>query len=203
MTTGDIDRQESKVGDVLGSARFWAAAVSGNEAPFYIWPYAPTDELWAQAAVARLVNRLQTKDGRTVVTIDLFDLSCELLAERGPDMLDQLDEVEPTLTRDDLRDALQLMLDPQTHLAPAIRRRLDQRPDYDICFLTGIGRVYPFIRSHTVLNNLATAMPRKPMVMLFPGEYRQSATLGSALVLFGQLSDDQYYRAKNILEQES
>jgi hypothetical protein len=41
------------------------------------------------------------------------------------------------------------------------------------------------------------------MVMYFPGEYKQSQSLGSALVLFGLLKDDQYYRAKNILDQEA
>ena len=41
------------------------------------------------------------------------------------------------------------------------------------------------------------------MLMFFPGRYEQSDTLGSSLVLFGRLKDDQYYRAKNILEQEA
>ena len=58
------------------------------------------------------------------------------------------------------------------------------------------------IRSHNVLNNLQSRS-RKPMLMFFPGRYEQSDTLGSSLVLFGRLKDDQYYRAKNILEQEA
>ena len=41
------------------------------------------------------------------------------------------------------------------------------------------------------------------MLMFFPGRYEQSDTLGSSLVHFGRLKDDQYYRAKNILEQEA
>jgi len=75
--------------------------------------------------------------------------------------------------------------------------------DFDIFFLTGIGEVFPFIRSHNVLNNLQSVVTGKPMLMFFPGRYEQSDTLGSSLVLFGRLKDDQYYRAKNILEQEA
>ena len=69
-------------------------------------------------------------------------------------------------------------------------------------FLTGIGEVFPYIRSHNVLNNLQSVVVGRPMLMFFPGRYEQSDTLGSSLVLFGRLKDDQYYRAKNILEQE-
>ena len=70
-------------------------------------------------------------------------------------------------------------------------------------FLTGIGEVFPFVRSHTVLNNLQTVVSEKPMLMFFPGRYEVSATQGSALVLFGQLKDDSFYRAKRILDQEA
>ena len=75
-------------------------------------------------------------------------------------------------------------------------------PLFDIVFLTGIGEVFPYIRSHNVLNNLQSVVVGRPMLMFFPGRYEQSNTLGSSLVLFGRLKDDQYYRAKNILEQE-
>ena len=96
---------------------------------------------------------------------------------------------------------LQSMLNPQQHLAPLIAEKLADG-DCDIVFLTGIGEVFPYIRSHNVLNNLQSVVSGKPMLMFFPGRYEQSETLGSALVLFSRLKDDQYYRAKNILEQE-
>ncbi len=36
--------------------------------------------------------------------------------------------------------------------------------------------------------------------MFFPGEYKHSLAKGAALVLFGQLEDDKYYRAFNVLD---
>ena len=98
-------------------------------------------------------------------------------------------------------EILQSMLDPQQHLTPAVHNRLADG-EFDIVFLTGIGEVFPYIRSHNVLNNLQSVVVGKPMLMFFPGRYEQSDSLGSSLVLFGRLKDDQYYRAKNILEQE-
>ncbi|HJR88668.1 MAG TPA: DUF1788 domain-containing protein, partial [Aeromicrobium sp.] len=99
-------------------------------------------------------------------------------------------------------EMLQAMLDPQLHLAPALQAKV-RDGTFDIVFLTGIGEVFPYIRSHNVLNNLQSVVTGKPMLMFFPGDYRQSDSLGSSLVLFNSLTDDQYYRAKNILEQEA
>ena len=87
-------------------------------------------------------------------------------------------------------------------IADDLRERIADG-EFHIFFLTGIGEVFPYIRSHNVLNNLQSVVTGKPMLMFFPGRYEQSDTLGSSLVLFGRLKDDQYYRAKNILEQEA
>jgi hypothetical protein len=124
----------------------------------------------------------------------------EILKERG--VWERVLAAEPSQDKEDFRELLQGMLDPELHIAPAIRRKLDQQ-QFDICFLTGIGEVYPYVRSHNVLNNLHSIVTEKPMLVYFPGNYEQSDSLGSSLVLFGRLKDDQYYRAKNILEQEA
>jgi hypothetical protein len=59
------------------------------------------------------------------------------------------------------------MLDPQLHIAPAIRAKIEDG-GFDILFLTGIGEVFPYIRSHNVLNNLQSVVTGKPMLMFFP-----------------------------------
>ncbi|WP_255774025.1 DUF1788 domain-containing protein [Paenarthrobacter sp. AR 02] len=169
-----------------------------NEVPFFIYPYDPENALVVSGAKKRIKNRLANK-GIVVREVNLYDLSVEILKERG--VWDRLIALEPEQEKDDFRELLQGMLDPQLHIASAIRAKLAEG-DFDIFFLTGIGEVFPYIRSHNVLNNLQSVVTGKPMLMFFPGRYEQSATLGSSLVLFGRLQDDQYYRAKNILEQE-
>ncbi len=70
--------------------------------------------------------------------------------------------------------------------------------EYDVMFLLGVGEVFPFIRSHNVLNNLQSTAKEKPTVMFFPGDYTHSLESGASLELFGRLHDDKYYRAFNI-----
>jgi hypothetical protein len=74
--------------------------------------------------------------------------------------------------------------------------------DYDVLFLSGVGEVYPYIRSHNVLNNLQSVAKQRPTLMFFPGAYTQSLETGASLDLFGRLNDDKYYRAFNIFHCE-
>lgn len=199
MTPTELSKQEEHLFQVLSGQRFLQMKGLSNEVPFFIYPYDPEDALAIAGSKKRIKNRLASK-GVEIREINLYDLSVEMLKERG--VWDRLLALEPEQDKADFRELLQGMLDPQLHLAPTIRAKLAEG-EFDVFFLTGIGEVFPYIRSHNVLNNLQSVVTGKPMLMFFPGRYEQSDTLGSSLVLFGRLKDDQYYRAKNILEQEA
>ena len=200
MTQADLTRQEEHLFSVLSGKRFLQMEGLSNEVPFFIYPYDPEDALEVDQAKKRIKNKLDTGHGIIVREVNLYDLSVEIVKERG--VWERVLELEPDQDKADFRESLQGMLDPQLHIAPAIRSTIEDG-EFDILFLTGIGEVFPYIRSHNVLNNLQSVVTGKPMLMFFPGRYDQSDTLGSSLVLFGRLKDDQYYRAKNILEQEA
>lgn len=195
----NLTQQEEHLFKVLGSSRFLRVEGLGNEMPMFIYPYAPDQATLVHQAKQRIKNKLAIQ-GVSIIEVDLYDLTIEILKERG--VWERVLAAEPSQDKEDFRELLQGMLDPELHIAPAIRRKLDQQ-QFDICFLTGIGEVYPYVRSHNVLNNLHSIVTEKPMLVYFPGNYEQSDSLGSSLVLFGRLKDDQYYRAKNILEQEA
>lgn len=199
MNRNDLTKQEEHLLAVLSGKRFLQMEGLSNEVPFFIYPYAPEDALAVAQAKKRIKNRLSQK-GISVREVNLYDLCVEILKDRG--VWERVLAAEPDQDKEDFRELLQGMLDPQLHIAPAIRAKIDDG-EFDIFFLTGIGEVFPYIRSHNVLNNLQSVVTGKPMLMFFPGRYEQSDTLGSSLVLFGRLKDDQYYRAKNILEQEA
>ena len=199
MTLVEQSKHEEHLFSVLSSKRFLQMEGLGNEVPFFIYPYDPEDALEVAMSKKRIKNKLAAK-GIQVREVNLYDLSVALLKDRG--VWERLLQLEPQQEKADFIKPLQNMLDPETKLAPAIRDRLADG-DFDIVFLTGIGEVFPYIRSHNVLNNLQSVVTGKPMLIFFPGRYEQSDTLGSSLVLFGQLKDDQYYRAKNIVDQEA
>lgn len=203
MTTSNrttLAQQEEHLFQVLKSERFLNMQGLGNEVAHFIYDYDPTWALDVAQAKKRIKTKLETDEGIRVLEINLYDLCVELLKQRN--VWDRVLAAEPSMDKPDFLKMLQNMLDPQMHLAPAIKARINSET-FQILFLTGIGEVFPFVRSHTVLNNLQTVVSDRPMLMFFPGKYDVSATQGSALVLFGQLKDDSFYRAKRILDQEA
>ncbi|WP_375554751.1 DUF1788 domain-containing protein [Roseovarius mucosus] len=183
---------------VVASPRFLDKQGLGNEVPFFICAYGAEEGLSMGEDRKDLIARLGHA-GVQVLDIDLYDLSLEVLKDRG--ILDQVLEIEAETEKAELKELLQGVLDPQEHLIPAIARRIGAEP-HDVIFLSGVGEVYPFLRSHNVLNNLQSTAKDRPTVMFFPGKYTHALATGASLELFGQLHDDKYYRAFNIMNYE-
>jgi hypothetical protein len=101
----------------------------------------------------------------------------------------------------DLLDSLKNYSDPKTHLIPRLIRAIGN-DGAQLTLITGPGRVFPFLRTHTILESLQPAMLRHPVVIFFPGEYVQDPLGGSHLRLFGSIPSPQinnpYYRATNL-----
>ena len=183
---------------VIASERFLKKQGLGNEVPFFICSYPAEDAVGMEAMRASLVKQLENR-GVRVVEINLYDLSVDLLRKRR--VWDEILAAEPSIGKDELKELLQGVLDPKAHLIPEIGGRLSSQ-EFDVLFLSGVGEVYPYIRSHNVLNNLQSTAKEKPTVMFFPGNYTHSLATGASLDLFGILHDDKYYRAFNIAHYE-
>lgn len=179
---------------VISSEKFLKMQGLGNEIPFFICPYKPEKAEEMIKLFGQLKNQLLRKNIRVLI-VDLYDLSIELLKKR--DIWEQTLQAETEITKSELKELLQSVLDPESYLIPAIAEKIRQA-DHDVLFITGVGEVFPYIRSHTVLNNLQSTAKGKPTILFFPGRYDQSSEHGSSLTLFGKLLDDNYYRAFNI-----
>ncbi|MCX7567143.1 DUF1788 domain-containing protein [Sulfitobacter sp. F26169L] len=197
---GVIDRRTraEHLFKVVSSSRFLNKQGLGNEVPFFICPFGAEDGLTMVDDRKDLINRLG-HESVTVLDIDLYDLSMEILAER--EILDQLLDIEPDTEKAELKEMLQGVLDPQDHLIPKIAERIENS-GHDVIFLSGVGEVYPYLRSHNILNNLQSTAKDKPTVLFFPGNYTHALATGASLDLFGLLHDDKYYRAFNIMNYE-
>jgi hypothetical protein len=183
---------------VVASPRFLNKQGLGNEVPFFICAYGAEEGLTMNEDRQYLITQLDHA-GVRVLDVDLYSLTLGILRDRGN--LAWILENEADTGKDELREMLQGVLDPEKHLIPAIAQRIDAEP-HDVIFLSGVGEVYPFLRSHNVLNNLQSTAKDRPTVMFFPGKYTHTLATGASLVLFGLLHDDKYYRAFNIMNYE-
>lgn len=183
---------------VITSEQFLTKQGLGNEVPFFIYPFPAEEGLSIVDDRKDLVSRVG-HSGVRVLDLSLYDIALEILEER--DILEQVLEIEADSEKSEIKELLQGVLDPETHLIPRIGAAIEEKP-HDVIFLSGVGEVYPFIRSHNVLNNLQSTAKVAPTVLFFPGSYTHALATGASLDLFGLLHDDKYYRAFNILNYE-
>lgn len=163
----------------------------GGELPLFIQPIPNQGQTELNVQTQRLVNRI-AKKGKTAMAIDLYDLCVTLLGEE--DVLETILEEEQNLEQEDIVSTIDSILDIKSVVIPRISEMIsEQNPDF--AFITGVGRVYPFIRSHGILNNLDELAKQNNIILFFPGEYNNLQ-----LSLFGVISDENYYRGHNLDE---
>lgn len=200
MPGRDILKEEQHLYSVLHSERFLKMEGLSKEVPFFIYHFDPSWDLAVIEMRERVTNKLQNNDGLQIAEINLYDLAVRLLQDRG--VWQRVLAMEPEMEKLEFREMLQGMLDPHDHLAPAVRGLLSDTP-HDIVFLTGTGEVFPFVRTHTVLENLQSVVTGTPMLVWFPGTYEFTSERGHQLRALNLSASDSYYRAKDIIEQEA
>jgi hypothetical protein len=187
---------------ILSHPDFLAMKGLANEVPIFIQTYHPANEDKMELTVAATIARLK-KEGIAVALVDLFDMVLDLLSASG--RLDKAIESEPAMPKRKMLEMLNNVADPATRLIPRLSQIIGE-PDIKVSLIKGVGHVYPFLRTHTILESLQPAMMKHPVVMFFPGEYTHEENGASQLRLFGQLIDPPqskrftkpYYRAFNL-----
>jgi hypothetical protein len=161
----------------------------GNEVGYYIFDYSPKDELYVRNHIAYLKEKANKSGfGIKIIEYDLYNIVIDLLRERG--YLQKCFDFEKLKGIDYTFEAIIKMLRLTSKSNLLVNHIVQNTTSNSVVFLTGVGKCFPFVRSHNVLNNLHQALDSVPVVMFFPGEYS-----GQELRLFGTIKDDNYYRA--------
>jgi hypothetical protein len=160
----------------------------GNEIGFWIFDYPPEREIDVRDFLSGTVLPALPKQVPPIkaATVNLLQLVTEILEERK--LLDKTFEMQAGKGDDSTLAALRSVL-KEDRLAQKIATQYDVE-SLDLLVLTGVGAVYPMLRTHTLLSALHPIMGRTPLLMFFPGRYD-----GHSLRLFNTLAEDHYYRA--------
>jgi hypothetical protein len=166
----------------------------GNEIGYYIFDYEPRYEMLVREHVRFLKQKINEGDyGFQIKEFDLYEIMLELLEKKG--YLDKNFKMEQVKGSEFVFNATKRALrltEKDDLIIQYIRERVVKG---DVVFITGVGKVWPIIRSHTVLNNLHQVLDEVPVIMFFPGVYD-----GLELVLFEEIKDDNYYRAFKLVD---
>ncbi|MBJ8113390.1 DUF1788 domain-containing protein [Bacillus cereus group sp. N6] len=165
----------------------------GNEIGFYIFDYDPKYEMLVREHIVYMQERLKNDSSLHIREFDLYEVMLEILEEKG--YLQKNIDMEQKKGSNFILNATRKALRLTSNNDLVVQYITDRVQPNDIVFLTGVGKVFPIIRSHTILNNLHKAVDKVPLVMFFPGTYD-----GLELVLFGEIKDDNYYRAFQLID---
>jgi len=158
-----------------------------NEVGIHVFCYDPSEEM----VVTHFIDKLKTEKNLPfrLIEKDLYKLFLQICEEKR--VLSAIPAMEEKKGKDFILTHLQNMATPEAFAA-----RINDQPHGrgDILLLTGIGKVYPFMRSHKILDNIQHHFSDIPVLMMYPGTFD-----GKSLGLFGKFLDGHYYRAFNLL----
>jgi len=186
----NLNKRLDKIIDKIKEEKFIDGRGLGNEISFYVFDYEPENELHVRDYIEVIKNHFDySGTNRRIIEFDLYKIMLEIAKERN--IFDRVFEMEEKQGKEALFRAMTMFAKPEMFLDKIKERK----EDYDVIFITGVGKVYPFVRSHTILNNLQEILDKTPVIMFFPGEYD-----GQSLQLFGKFKDDNYYRAFRLVD---
>ena len=178
----------------ISSREFLENKGVANEVRYYVFDYEACDELIMRQKIKDLLARNNPEtDGFQIVEYDIYKLILSILEERG--YVDKCILFEKEKGREYLYNAISKLLRLTTDNNLIVNRIMENTPENSVVFLTGIGKVYPFVRAHNVLNNLHQVFDKVPVIMFYPGNWN-----GQSLSLFGTISDGNYYRAFPLIQ---
>lgn len=190
----DLESRLNRLEDKIKLPNFRENKGLGNEVGYYVFDYPADQEMLVRDRINYLISKYENSDMKLAV-FDLYDTIIDLLEKDG--FLELCVEFEKTKGLSEITKAINEMLrmEEDNHSNEILAHIKDNTPENAIVFLTGIGKCYPLLRSHKILNNLHQFVDNVPVVMFFPGKYD-----GQSLMLFGETKDDNYYRAFRLVD---
>ena len=189
-----IEERLDKAEEIIQKPSFRENKGLGNEVGYYIFDYPADKELYIRERIEYIRKKNENSpDGFKVIVFDLYDIIIDILIKKG--YLEKCFEFEKTKGFDRVTKSISNMLRITSADSLILRHIKENSPKNSVIFITGIGKCYPILRSHTVLNNLHQVIDDIPVVLFYPGKYN-----GQELVLFGEKKDDNDYRAFKLVE---
>lgn len=189
-----LEERLDKAEEIMQKPSFRENKGLGNEVGYYIFDYPAEKELYVRDRIEHIRKKSeQSNDDYKVVVFDLYDIVIEILSKKG--YLEKCYDFERLKGFERVTKSISNMLRITSSDGLIVNYIKERTPERAIVFITGIGKCYPILRSHTVLNNLHQVIDNVPVVLFYPGDYN-----GQELVLFKEIKDDNYYRAFKLVD---
>ena len=188
--TARLDAMEA----AIKKPSFRQSSGKANEVNYWIFDYPPEKELEVRERIEYMKNKNQKgTDEYQLVVFDLYDIIIDFLERKN--FIDKCYDFEKQRGFGRIVKAVSNSMKVSENDSLVVQYIQEHTPENAIVFLTGVGKCYPLLRSHNVLNYLHQSYLCAPVVMFFPGTYNEQE-----LILFNEIKDDNYYRAFRLVK---
>ena len=179
-----------KLFQVISNDKFLNMEGLGKEVPFFVYTYNISEQSDIYRRINGLCKKLETS-GIPVLLLGLYNMVIDYFTESGE--LQELFEYEKSVSKADFLKELVGAVNAEDVIKPYFSKKLGE-DQYKVIFVYQVGEVFPFLRTHNVLNYIQSIIKEIPLIVFFPGEYVTSYEQGFSLNLFG-IFNGPYYRA--------
>jgi len=159
----------------------------GNDVGYYIFDYPTEYEEYIRIRVKKIKDKINDNNYPfKIQEFDIYNIVFDIKKEKN--YLEKIFQLEEKRGTKKTLQAIQSMLKLGTDNNLISKKILEEYDKNTVIFITGIGKIYPIVRAHDILNNLD--ITEVPLVLFYPGKYT-----GTDLKLFNEIEDTNYYRA--------
>ena len=192
--TKSLEERLDLIQTEIKKSSFRANKGLGNEVGYYVFDYPAEEELRVREHVKYLKRKNNPDlDGFELKVYDVYDIMLDFIESEG--LLEACYEMEVEDGMDYLVESVSALLEMNEDHNYFSRYIEENTPEDAVVFIVGIGKIFPFVRSHKILNNLHQVFDRVPVVLFYPGKYD-----GLSLMLFSEFKDENYYRAFELVK---
>ena len=155
----DILERLDKVSARISEEAFLTNKGLSNEVGIHVFCYDPEDELAVRAHFEKLKQAPGT--AYRIIECDLYKIFLAICEEKR--ILKSIPRMEETKGPEFLKEKLENVATPEAFVE---KMKYEPHQKGDILLISGIGKVYPFMRSHKILDNIQHIFSDIPVLML-------------------------------------
>lgn len=189
-----------KIYDLMSDKGFQEPRTGNLFFPAYIYTYPPEKEYEIRTQIDILIRKLERPSlYLNCLVVNIYHEIIEYLKSKhfaGESIFDIIMEME----KEEAEDAFEMICDEINGNAfyEYIENKLLEHFKIDedkrvYLIIYGFGSAFPYLRASKFLTNVESFIKRFKMILFYPGEYKNSQ-----YHLFGELDDDNMYRANHL-----
>lgn len=178
----NIKERLDRIKEMIQESDFLEGKGLSNEVNIRIFCYDPKEEMVVRHFIKQIENDLLECN---VIHYDLYKVFLDICEDKR--ILSRIPSLEEKRGKDFIKKQFEKSCDAKTFAA---KMQYENHQRGDVIILSGVGKVFPFMRVHSLLEAMQPLFNDVPILVFYPGEFD-----GHYVKLFNKLKANEYYRA--------